>query len=291
MKEITVQDWKGFQDALVEIRQMREDIRKQHPYCKHPDLLFRGQQDATWQLETTLERWIRNDRRLPTDVPAPFPAEDYLQMIYGIKPEIEAQLGNHWPAPEYSEALNTLRRDLERLPPPLCELMACLRHLNFPSPLLDWTTSPYVAAHFAFKTVAHSVNQVAVYAYIEPVGDLDFRRVDLARIGSVGPTINAHVRHFSQQSQYTYCRKKCTRDSNDGDWFYVSHEEAFGTMGEHRSDYLWKIIIPATERKFILGYLQQHNVTGFSLFHSPESLMESLAIRELTLGRRSDTGE
>lgn len=32
--------------------------------------------------------------------------------------------------------------------------------------------------------------------------------------------------------------------------------------------------------------LDQHNVTGFSLFHSDESLMDTLAIREFTLRRQ-----
>jgi hypothetical protein len=163
--------------------------------------------------------------------------------------------------------------------------MAYLRHHNFPSPFLDWTTSPYVAAHFAFKTIGRDVQQVAIYAYLEFGSEVNCRKTSAAGIGSVGPTIKAHVRHFSQQSQYTYCHKKRQRDEHDLDWVYASHEEAFGPQGEHESDHLWKITIPASERKTVLKYLDLHNVTGFSLFHSDESLMESLAIRKFTLGR------
>ena len=66
---------------------------------------------------------------------------------------------------------------------------------------------------------------------------------------------------------------------------YSSHEEAFGPQAEHESNHWWKITIPASERKTVLRYLDQHNVTGFSLFHSDESLMETLALREFTLRR------
>ena len=163
--------------------------------------------------------------------------------------------------------------------------MDYLRHHSFPSLLLDWTASPYVAAYFAFKAIAPEVERVAIYAYLEFDKEAKSRSVDAAGIVSVGPTIKAHVRHFSQQSHYTICRKKRQREGLDWDWVYASHEEAFGPQGEHSSDTLWKITLPASERKTVLKYVDQHNVTGFSLFHSDESLMETLALREFTLRR------
>jgi len=48
---------------------------------------------------------------------------------------------------------------------PAYEFMAYLRHNGFPSPLLDWTRSPYVAAYFAFRDMWY-VGDGAAYVSI-----------------------------------------------------------------------------------------------------------------------------
>lgn len=284
MEELTVETWGEFQRKLEELE---TELNKAHQSERQgtvaPTLLYRGQENAEWRLETTLERQIRTDGKIPLHKTVEFSAEDYLQMIRSIQGEIEIHTGKNWDAPELSKAKRDLRGGLDRLPPPHYEFMAYLRHHGFPSPFLDWSASPYVAAYFAFKSIAPHVSQVAIYAYSDFEKEPTAKAVDAARIGRVGPTIKAHVRHFSQQSQYTFCRKKRERGAQDWEWIYASHEEAFGRHGEHRSDSLWKITLPASERKNVLSYLQKHKVTGFSLFHSDESLMETLAIREFTL--------
>jgi hypothetical protein len=286
MQKKPIESWGEFQQKIQELKARQEQVHRSRSHgTVAPALLYRGQQNACWHLQTTLERQLRSDRDLAPNAPADFPAADYLQTLYCIKDEIEIRTGRNWPMPELSDAKQTLRESLDCFPPPLCEFMAYLRHHNFPSPFLDWTASPYVAAYFAFKGIPPGVKEVAIYAYLEFDEEVRVREQSAARIGSVGPTIKAHARHFSQQSQYTFCRKKHNRDDHDWDWVYASHEEAFGPNGQHESDSLWKITIPASERKIVLEYLEQHNVTALSLFHSDESLMETLAIREFTLGR------
>ena len=52
------------------------------------------------------------------------------------------------------------------------EFMIYLRHHGFPSPLLDWTRSPYVAAFFAFRQrPVNSDDGVAVFSYLEYFGE------------------------------------------------------------------------------------------------------------------------
>jgi hypothetical protein len=48
-------------------------------------------------------------------------------------------------------------------------------------------------------------------------------------------------------------------------------------------DVLWKIVIPPSERTKVLSLLDRFNVNAYSLFGSDESLMETLAVREVDL--------
>jgi len=54
---------------------------------------------------------------------------------------------------------------LRQMLSPAYSYLAHLRHNGFPSPLLDWTQSPYVAAYFAFARPQGE--QVALYVYCE----------------------------------------------------------------------------------------------------------------------------
>jgi hypothetical protein len=126
-------------------------------------VLFRGQASNNWRLETTLER-----SELSYEV------ADHFRTILRIKPEVEAFTGLKW-----SENPSTwdIEQDLlggyelfgSRLlrgEMPHYSYLAYLRHHGFPSPLLDWSASPMVAAFFAFRTPSDS-DWVAIYAYRE----------------------------------------------------------------------------------------------------------------------------
>jgi hypothetical protein len=231
-----------------------------------PGVWFRGQANSTWSLLSTLER-----RRSELSV------ANYFSLMRQIAPEVEALTGNHLEMPK-REDIDRCARDYDELLR-LLELgyspMTYLRHHGFPSPLLDWSASPYVAAYFAFAT-AIEAKSVAIYVYVERPKSIKVTGSDAPQITALGPIVRAHARHFRQQSRYTVCTKY---DQRDG-WVFATHQSVFQAQGAEQ-DFLWKLNIPASERKKVLSSLNRYNLNAFSLFGSEESLMETLAIRLL----------
>ena len=86
------------------------------------------------------------------------------------------------------------------------EYMVYLRHYGFPSPLLDWSMSPYVAAYFSFRELNKAEN-VSIFAFIEDYG-FDVSHPANSNVIRLGPYIRSPKRHFLQQSDYTICTKR-----------------------------------------------------------------------------------
>ena len=133
---------------MKELQEKVPDERRPEPL----PFLYRGQENSCWTITTTLER--------PLDGRESMPFGDYYLSIYRAKPEIESYTEKSWPVPDPPE----VKRLTERVPPFVSftkedfeawgqagSYMAYLRHHGFPSPFLDWTRSPYVAAFFAFR--------------------------------------------------------------------------------------------------------------------------------------------
>lgn len=154
--------------------------------------------------------------------------------------------------------------------------MIYLRHHGFPSPLLDWSRSPYVAAFFAFAPwLPEDCDGVAIYAYVEYLGQGKEWLGDHARIIGLGPYAVTHERHYAQQSEYTICKKPV-----DDKYLYCNHEEALGGAVVAQ-DFLTKYVIPKSERDRFLGKLDLMNINAYSLFRDESSLMQTLAYREI----------
>jgi hypothetical protein len=153
--------------------------------------------------------------------------------------------------------------------------LAHLRHEGFPSPLLDWTHSQYVAAYFAFCQPAGS--HVAIYVFLEMPNEYKSSSSNQPQIAVLGPYVSTHQRHFRQQANYTVCRS-----FESGHWQFTPHQRVID-LGLQDQDVLYKISIPETERLKVLKHLDQFNLNGYSLFNSGESLMETLAFREMDL--------
>jgi hypothetical protein len=267
MHSIELSSWEGLVAEVDRLQLERIELAKaRQRHCS--DLLFRGQRDAGWKLVSTLERCA----------PALLTFAEYFRLISRAKPQIETFSRDRWELPDYGELAQwaTHYDNLKLTPFPGYDYLAYLRHHGFPSPLLDWTRSLAIASFFAFEdAVEHT--EVAIYVYAEDRGWGKTTMSVAPQIASFGPYVRSHPRHFNQQSSYTMC---C--HFQNGPWKFASHELVYGES-ENDQDRLWKFVLPATEKMKVLRLLDASNINPYSLFGSEESLLKTIANRELLL--------
>src|SRR4051812_15361791 len=113
MKTITYQSWNGFHKFLRDYSGLERSRRQ--------SLLFRGHADAGWELETTLDR----HRKFSDDAER---AEYYGRLLSEFQLE-GLRLSTGFDLTIKDDAFEFLAR-----------------HHGIPSPILDWSSTPYVSA-------------------------------------------------------------------------------------------------------------------------------------------------
>lgn len=243
-----------------------EAIReKPHEFSYVSKPLFRGHSRASYSLLTTLERSGLNNLTF----------DEYLRYLARVKPAIESILGKSFSFDPFNPEEKFARFSLSQLKlrEGQYEFMAYLRHHGFPTPLLDWSRSLYVALFFALCDQNQNENS-AIYMYIENLGFGKSGVVGSPEISTLGEYVTTHKRHWIQQSNYTSCVAKV----ND-EWVFHPHQNAFGRSSDE-FDRLIKVEIMPNERINMLKQLDFMNINAFSLFGTEEALMKTLAFRE-----------
>lgn len=271
--------------AVEELPKLCLDLELAYGGGTYP-LLFRGQSDQLWKLESTLEREYG---LLAVDY--------YLERATACIHEITSVLGKKAftdLVPSYQQLdLINAAWDEERSDPklPCIEYFAYLRHHGFPTPLLDWSRSPFVALFFAMidrpsRDISKQVNP-AIIVLIRDSGQILTEGKPMVKC--VGPYITTHPRHYSQETQFTYAIRRLRSKDNPtrAKWFFHNHDSAIEQCDELR---ILKIVFPsgATERRAAIKMLQSMNITPYTLFGTEDSLIASVALRELDLRNPSD---
>lgn len=265
--------WSEFREQIAIIRKKYAARTTSSGRITKNEILFRGQSDSNWKLETTLERRC--------SVPLTF--HQYLLHATSCAPEIESCTGKSWNIPDWSILLQRLRSSEESfdIQVPCYDYLVYLRQNGFPSPLLDWTSSPYVASYFAYCDNP-GCDRVAVFAFIETPNGIKAGAGAGPWITVMGPKVRTHSRHFSQKAWYTIAAKR-----HDRGHIFCQHEDVVAA-GNGNQDVLIKITMPMADRKAALQELEEHNINAFTLFQTEEALVRTMGLRQFDLKEVSD---
>jgi hypothetical protein len=262
MKVEVLENWEAYEKRIQEFEKMYNDNPITVPH------LFRGQANSAWNLETTLERYTSKV----------FSVEGYNWLLKDIKPYFESYTNQNWKFTDYKEDPSWTINPMM----PNAELAVYLRHIGFPSPLLDWSLSPYVAAYFAFNDASENTSKlVSIYTYWESSVGSGIVCKTMPYIFTLTQTVKTHKRHYIQQSRYTFCRVFSEKENRS---LYCSHEKALSQAPklqtvdfEQAQDLLWCYQIPVSEKYKVLKKIDSMNINSYTLFHTKEALASVLA--------------
>ena len=273
MEERNLKSWTEFKPAIDEIRKKYgyHEFGEVQTYKQKNTILFRGHASSKWQLQTTLER--KTDQK--------FTLMQYLLNTRKRIYELEAYTGTKWDLPSESSLRKIVGEQADKMfgpdSLPCYPYLAYLRHHGYPSPLLDWSESPYIAAYFSMCDANPNENHVAVFVYIESTNSgKDFYGEGEPLIQTKGSRITTHKRHFMQKACYTVALKWSEERQAH---IFCSHHEIFDKHNPNQ-DILIKITLPTSEKKSVLKDLDDYNINHFTLFQSEDALVKWLGIKD-----------
>jgi len=255
-------------EYIERIEQIREQNKLGH------SLVFRGQGNSSWKIESTLER---------AGIKSIF-LKDYYRSIDYLKPEINS-LGHDFQRNFNEKDFYLNFPDYRKITfhdLPDIEYMSYLRHHGFPTPLIDVTQSEYIALFFACEDLNEKKN-AKVFVFREDFGNAGISGEP--ELHKIGHYFESDRRHIAQQSEYLLALQFKIVEKHY-EWSFIpfssfkKHNNTY--MGKHcdknkiESQSYFEIVIDGHAKKQILADLYKMNINHYTLYLDEDSLIKKL---------------
>ena len=193
--------------------------------------VYRGHASDSWKLEPTLKRAL--DDRSSDNI-----EKDTENTLKAFKKYCLGKRG-HNPS-ELSES----------------EWWALGQHFGLNTPLLDWSESPYVAAFFAFSNVQSDTDNVVVWLLSKSINEKPCieKLKEESHLEFLTPYLDENARLINQRGLFVRSPNMvCISE-------WVNQIQEGGTID------LARVLIPSSEKDFVLDSLDKMNINDFTLF-------------------------
>jgi hypothetical protein len=161
--------------------------------------------------------------------------------------------------------------------------MNLIQHHGYPTPLLDWTYSPYVAAFFAYREIPNAVakeaqgdDRVRVFVFDQEQWRADLRQIQMLLF----PAPHLSICEFLaiENERMIPQQAASTVTSIDDIESYIGQKAQ-----ETKKTYLTAIDLPVQERREVVHDLRYMGITAGSLFPGFDGACEELRDRNFEL--------
>jgi hypothetical protein len=278
METHNLDSWEAFEEIVKRCNIETEELNKsKHTIGSTTAIIYRGQADSIWHLESALERKVKKD----------ITVDSYFNVMLKIWNNPASTYKKYWPDLE-KEIRGLDVNNISLFPTKeansnqIISFMAHLRHYGFPSPLLDWTEDPLIAAFFAFENIPDSAEQIAIYTFREYTGYIpDMGNMFDPTAIEIGHNIPGIERHENQKSYYTLCVQQ-DYNKNFKNARFANTEKAINRPGfslngsgneidrDSVQNATCKFTIPISERNKVIKKLHAMCINRCFLFEETE---------------------
>lgn len=246
---------------IKSLKQFDEEVERiKVEFTGSSKILYRGQTDSSWKIESSLERIGIEE----------ISCKKYYSHIDKLKPLINPLIKNKFIRKTTSSGYPIKFDEYDKVSwtLPEMEYLTYLRHHGFPMPIIDWTESHYIALFFACENFVYSKTNGKVFVYNEKKGG----RVggsDIPELRRIGRYVETDKRHFAQQSQYL------TPIIYTEEWNLITFKRV---IEDGTNTYDFAEIKIANEAKIsIIKELRRMNINRYTMYLDEDSLIRNFA--------------